>query len=76
MSGSVTTLKGATLKRPGDQSMMDIPTDLTEYRRVLQKARTPEPDEFRQTAAIAAVGIFLVGLMGLIMFSIMSLIPM
>lgn len=56
--------------------MMDIPTDLTEYRRVLQKASTPDGEEFRQTALIAAAGIFLVGLLGLIVFTLMSFIPM
>lgn len=55
--------------------MMDIPTDPTEYRRVLQKASTPDKSEFYQTAAIAAIGIFLVGFMGLIIFAVMSLIP-
>ena len=54
---------------------MQVPFDLTSYVRVLKLASTPSWNEFSQIAKIAGAGIILVGLLGFIIFIIMSFIP-
>jgi protein transport protein SEC61 subunit gamma-like protein len=54
---------------------MDVPLDLNSYVRVLKMASTPAWEEFSQIAKIAGAGIILVGLIGFIVFIIMTLLP-
>ena len=54
---------------------MNTPTDLTSYIRVLKLASTPTWDEFSKVAAIAGLGILLVGFIGFIIFAIMTFVP-
>ncbi|MFC6973908.1 MULTISPECIES: protein translocase SEC61 complex subunit gamma [Haloarcula] len=54
---------------------MDVPYDLNSYIRVLKLASTPEWDEFSQIAKIAGAGIVLVGLIGFIIFAVMTFVP-
>ncbi|NHX35658.1 MULTISPECIES: protein translocase SEC61 complex subunit gamma [Halolamina] len=54
---------------------MDVKYDLSEYIRVLKLASTPEWEEFSMVAKVAGAGIFLIGLLGFLMFAIMSFIP-
>ncbi|MFB6156416.1 MAG: protein translocase SEC61 complex subunit gamma [Haloferacaceae archaeon] len=54
---------------------MDVKYDLSSYRRVLELASTPSWDEFSQVSKIAGAGIFLIGLLGFLIFAVMSLIP-
>ena len=54
---------------------MDVPYDLNSYIRVLKLASTPSWTEFSQIAKIAGAGIVLVGLLGFIIFAIMSFVP-
>ncbi|AQL41899.1 protein translocase SEC61 complex subunit gamma [Halorientalis sp. IM1011] len=53
---------------------MQVPYDLTSYVRVLKLASTPSWEEFSQIAKIAGAGIGLVGLMGFVIFLLMSFI--
>ncbi|MFC7027668.1 protein translocase SEC61 complex subunit gamma [Halomicroarcula sp. GCM10025324] len=54
---------------------MDVPFDLNSYVRVLKLASTPSWNEFSSIAKIAGAGIVLVGLLGFIIFAIMSFVP-
>ena len=54
---------------------MDVPYDLNSYVRVLKLASTPSWGEFSQISKIAGAGIFLVGLLGFLIFAIMSFLP-
>jgi protein transport protein SEC61 subunit gamma-like protein len=54
---------------------MKTPTDLSSYVRVLKLASTPTWDEFSKVALISGLGILLVGLLGFVMFAIMTFIP-
>jgi protein transport protein SEC61 subunit gamma-like protein len=54
---------------------MDIKYDLSSYTRVLKLASTPSWEEFSRIALIAGAGIILIGLMGFIIFSVMSFVP-
>ncbi|MFT4883227.1 MAG: protein transport protein SEC61 subunit gamma-like protein [Natronomonas sp.] len=54
---------------------MDTPTDLTSYIRVLKLASTPSWDEFSKVSLVAGLGIVLVGLIGFVIFAIMTFIP-
>ncbi|WP_396610463.1 protein translocase SEC61 complex subunit gamma [Haloferax sp. S1W] len=54
---------------------MDVKYDLTSYVRVLKLASTPSWQEFSQIAKIAGAGIFLIGLVGFIIFAVMSFLP-
>ncbi|MFQ3318606.1 MAG: protein transport protein SEC61 subunit gamma-like protein [Natronomonas sp.] len=54
---------------------MNTPTDLTSYIRVLKLASTPSWDEFSKVSTIAGLGILLVGLMGFLIFAVMTFIP-
>ena len=51
---------------------MDVPLELSAYTRVLRLASTPSWEEFSQIAKIAAAGIFLIGLLGFLIFLLMS----
>ena len=54
---------------------MDVPYDLTSYVRVLKLASTPSWQEFSQIAKIAGAGILLVGLLGFLIFVVMTFLP-
>lgn len=54
---------------------MNVPYDLTSYVRVLKLASTPAWEEFSRVALIAGAGIILVGLLGFIIFVVMSFLP-
>ena len=54
---------------------MDIKYDLASYTRVLKLASTPSWEEFSRIALIAGAGIVLIGLIGFIIFTIMTTIP-
>lgn len=54
---------------------MDVPYDLNAYTRVLKLASTPDWEEFSRISLIAAAGIFLIGVMGFVIFLLMSLLP-
>jgi protein transport protein SEC61 subunit gamma-like protein len=54
---------------------MDVPYDLTSYVRVLKLASTPSWQEFSQVAKIAGAGILLVGLLGFLIFLVMTFVP-
>jgi protein transport protein SEC61 subunit gamma-like protein len=54
---------------------MDIKYDLSSYTRVLKLASTPSWEEFSRIALIAGAGIILIGIMGFLIFTIMSIIP-
>ncbi|WP_122089711.1 protein translocase SEC61 complex subunit gamma [Halalkalicoccus subterraneus] len=54
---------------------MNVPTDINSYVRVLKFATTPEWEEFSRVALIAAAGIVLVGMLGFLMFVLMSYLP-
>ncbi|MFC7044988.1 protein translocase SEC61 complex subunit gamma [Halobacteriaceae archaeon GCM10025711] len=54
---------------------MQVPLDMASYVRVLKLASTPSWDEFSQIAKIAGVGILLVGLLGFMIFVVMSFLP-
>lgn len=53
---------------------MDVKYDLDSYIRVLKLASTPSWEEFSRIAAIAGAGIFLVGVMGFVIFAIMTVL--
>ncbi len=50
---------------------MDVKYELSEYVRVLKLASRPEWDEFSQVSKIAGAGVFLVGLIGFVIYVIM-----
>lgn len=54
---------------------MEVPYDLASYLRVLKLASTPSWEEFSRVSMIAGAGIVLVGIIGFIIFAVMSLIP-
>ncbi|MES3160249.1 MAG: protein translocase SEC61 complex subunit gamma [Halorubrum sp.] len=54
---------------------MNVPYDLNSYIRVLKLASTPSTGEFLQVSKIAGAGIVLVGVIGFLIFAIMSLLP-
>lgn len=54
---------------------MDVKYDLSSYRRVLELASTPSWNEFSQIAKVAAAGIFLIGLLGFVIYALMSFLP-
>jgi protein transport protein SEC61 subunit gamma-like protein len=53
---------------------MDVKYDLSSYLRVPKLASTPSWNEFSQIAKISGAGIFLIGLMGFIIFAIMTVV--
>jgi len=54
---------------------MNVPFDLNSYIRVLKLASTPSWNEFSQVSKIAGAGIILIGIIGFLIFAIMSFIP-
>jgi protein transport protein SEC61 subunit gamma-like protein len=54
---------------------MDVKYDLSAYIRVLKLASTPSMSEFSQIATVAGAGIVLVGLLGFVIFAVMSFLP-
>jgi protein transport protein SEC61 subunit gamma-like protein len=54
---------------------MEVPYDLASYVRVLKLASTPSWNEFSQVSKIAGAGILLVGLLGFLLFAVMSFVP-
>lgn len=54
---------------------MEIPTELSSYIRVLKLASTPSSEEFSQVSLVAGAGIVLVGILGFIIFVVMSFLP-
>lgn len=54
---------------------MNVPTDINSYVRVLKFATTPAWEEFSRVALIAGAGIVLVGMLGFMMFVMMSYLP-
>ena len=54
---------------------MQVPKELSAYTRVLKLASTPSWEEFSRVAAIAGVGVILVGLLGFMIFVVMSFLP-
>lgn len=50
--------------------------DLTNYRRVLQVASTPDQEEFLQVAKIAGVGVVTIGAIGFFVFQLMEGFPL
>ena len=54
---------------------MDVKYDLTSYVRVLKLASTPSWEEFSRVALIAGAGIVLVGILGFLIFAIMTFVP-
>jgi protein transport protein SEC61 subunit gamma-like protein len=54
---------------------MQVPKDLGSYTRVLKLASTPSWEEFSRVAAIAGVGVILVGILGFLIFIIMNFVP-
>ncbi|MGM0398381.1 MAG: protein translocase SEC61 complex subunit gamma [Halobacteriota archaeon] len=54
---------------------MEVPYELSAYTRVLKLASTPDWEEFSQVSLIAGAGILLIGVIGFIIFLIMSVLP-
>jgi len=54
---------------------MKTPTELSSYVRVLKLASTPTWDEFSKVSMVAGLGILLVGLLGFIIFAVMTFVP-
>ena len=67
--------EGNTQKPPRTNAGMDVKYELSDYLRVLKLASTPSWEEFSQVALIAGAGVFLVGLLGFIIFVIMTFVP-
>ena len=53
---------------------MDVKYDMNSYVRVLKLASTPAWGEFSQIAKIAGAGIFLVGFLGFVIFTVMTVL--
>jgi protein transport protein SEC61 subunit gamma-like protein len=45
------------------------------YWRVIKLARTPTRDEYSKISLVAAAGIFIIGLIGFIVFLILNVLP-
>jgi protein transport protein SEC61 subunit gamma-like protein len=54
---------------------MDVKYDLSSYVRVLKMASTPSWNEFSQVSKVAGAGVFLVGLLGFVIFAVMTFLP-
>ena len=50
--------------------------NLVDYKRVLEYADFPTWEEFSRVALISGAGIMLIGLVGFVMYALMSFIPM
>lgn len=54
---------------------MEVPYDIASYIRVLKLASTPSWEEFSQVSIIAGAGIVIVGIIGFVIFAVMSFLP-
>ena len=54
---------------------MEVPYNLSAYIRVLKLASTPSWEEFSQVSKIAGAGIIVVGIIGFLIFAVMSVLP-
>ena len=54
---------------------MNIPKEFSSYIRVLKLASTPSTEEFSQVSLVAGAGIVLVGILGFVIFVLMSFLP-
>ncbi|MFB6153874.1 MAG: protein translocase SEC61 complex subunit gamma [Halodesulfurarchaeum sp.] len=54
---------------------MEIPYELSAYTRVLKLASTPDWEEFSRISLIAGAGILIIGVMGFVIFLVMSILP-
>jgi protein transport protein SEC61 subunit gamma-like protein len=54
---------------------MDVKYEISAYVRVLKMASTPSWNEFSQISKIAGAGILLVGVLGFLIFVVMSFLP-
>ncbi|HUW67151.1 MAG: protein translocase SEC61 complex subunit gamma [ANME-2 cluster archaeon] len=52
-----------------------IPLKLSEYVRILKLTRKPTRDEFKMIAKVSGAGLLLIGLIGFIIFFILTEIP-
>jgi len=57
------------------QSFEELQAKLKEYINVLKMARKPDRDEFVSTTKISVVVMFLVGLVGFIIYILMEILP-
>ncbi|WP_067048667.1 protein translocase SEC61 complex subunit gamma [Methanofollis ethanolicus] len=48
---------------------------IQKYIRVLKLARTPSRDEFTKIALVAAMGVFIIGLIGFTIYELMLVLP-
>ncbi|MDD4255780.1 MAG: protein translocase SEC61 complex subunit gamma [Methanofollis sp.] len=48
---------------------------IQKYIRVLKLARTPSRDEFTKIALVAAIGVFVIGLIGFTIYELMLVLP-
>ncbi|WP_342678907.1 protein translocase SEC61 complex subunit gamma [Methanofollis sp. UBA420] len=48
---------------------------IQKYLRVLKLARTPSRDEFTKIALVAAMGVFVIGLIGFTIYELMLVLP-
>ena len=53
---------------------MEVPYNIAAYVRVLKLASTPDWEEFSQVSLVAGAGILLVGLVGFLIFLVMSVL--
>ncbi len=56
-------------------STMDVKFELSDYIRVLKMASTPSWNEFSQVSKIAGAGIVLVGIVGFLIYVVMTFVP-
>lgn len=49
--------------------------DLTKYRRIIKLATTPSMDEFEKVSLISGAGIVIAGVIGFLIFVIMTILP-
>lgn len=54
--------------------MFNLKSKISEYIRVLQVARKPTRDEFISSSKVCAIGMFVVGFLGLIIFLVFILL--
>lgn len=57
------------------QMSMNIPLRLGEYTRVLKLTRKPTKEEFTIIAKVAGAGILLIGLIGFIIYLLITVMP-
>lgn len=50
--------------------------NLTKYKRVIELLTTPDLEEFLDVAKVSAIGVIIAGLLGYVIFTLMSFLPM